>query len=253
MITRGLTTAALGGVAAAALPAATSWTAMRSRLLPSLAGIGSPDHVALTFDDGPLPLVVPRFLEVLARYEVHATFFLLAEQLQRDPAAGKALVAAGHEVAVHGYEHRCVALRGPAATRRDLTLARERIVELTGTEPVWYRPPYGVLSWPALITARQLGLTPVLWTSWGRDWRAKATPDSVLRTVTATLRGGGTVLLHDSDTQSATGSWRATLGALPRLLDECARRGLRVGPLAEHFASGHAATQVRTRGVAATG
>jgi peptidoglycan-N-acetylglucosamine deacetylase len=74
----------------------------------------------------------------------------------------------------------------------------------------------------------------VLWTAWGRDWETKATQQPVFDTVNDRLGGGGTVLLHDSDCTSAPDSWRRTLGALPRLLDEIERRKLRVGPLGEH-------------------
>jgi hypothetical protein len=78
----------------------------------------------------------------------------------------------------------------------------------------------------------------VLWTAWGEDWSATATPESVLRTVRRDLTGGGTVLLHDSDCTSAPLSWRSALGALPDLLDGCARAGWRVGPLSEHGRAG---------------
>jgi peptidoglycan-N-acetylglucosamine deacetylase len=144
------------------------------------------------------------------------------------------LVAAGHEVAVHGFDHRYLIVRGPQAARDDLTRAHDLIGEVIGKPPLWWRPPYGVLTGPALRTARRLGLRPVLWTAWGRDWTARATPASVHRTVLGGLSGGGTVLLHDSDCTSAPASWRATLGALPLLLDTCAEQGLRVGPLSEH-------------------
>jgi hypothetical protein len=86
------------------------------------------------------------------------------------------------------------------------------------------------------LACRRLDLTPVLWTAWGKDWRARATPRSVHDTVARDLRGGGTVLMHDSDCTSATGSWRNTLAALPRLLDTCRDRGLAVGPLRDHGA-----------------
>jgi hypothetical protein len=56
----------------------------------------------------------------------------------------------------------------------------------------------------------------------------------VYRTVLADLRGGGTILLHDSDVAAAPGSWRSTLGALPHVLDHCRNQGLAVGPLGEH-------------------
>ncbi|WP_240167464.1 hypothetical protein [Streptomyces noursei] len=86
----------------------------------------------------------------------------------------------------------------------------------------------------AHLTCRRLGLTPVLWTCWGEDWRQRATAHSVRNTVLQDPRGGGTILLHDSDCTSATGSWRTTLRALPRILDTCQTRGWHVGPLREH-------------------
>ncbi|MZD55801.1 polysaccharide deacetylase family protein, partial [Streptomyces sp. SID5606] len=78
------------------------------------------------------------------------------------------------------------------------------------------------------------GLRPVLWTAWGKDWRADATAASVRATVAADLGGGGTVLLHDTDHASAPGSWRSALGALPDLVRDWRAAGLEVGPLREH-------------------
>lgn len=221
-------------LAAQAVPALTALPGVRLRFFPRLSGRGSPDHVALTFDDGPDPASTPYFLETLAAYRTRATFFLLGSMLARAPELGLDLTAAGHEVAVHGWSHQNLLLRSPHATYRDLTRASELIRAVTGRSPRYYRPPYGVFSSAALIAARRLDLTPVLWTCWGRDWTRSATRTSVLRTLRTGLSGGGTVLLHDSDCTSAPGSWRATLAALPHLLDECLRRGWRVGPLTEH-------------------
>ncbi|MCO6007344.1 polysaccharide deacetylase family protein [Actinoallomurus purpureus] len=218
-----------------AAPALTSIGPLRRRLFPGLAGVGDPGHVALTFDDGPDPRSTPAFLAALREYEATATFFLLGRMLKDAPDLGRELVDAGHEVAVHGWEHRCMLLRGPAETYDDLARATETIARTTGTVPRWYRPPYGVLSSSALRAARRLGLTPVLWTNWGRDWTRAATPASVLALVTRDLEGGGTVLLHDSDCTSAPESWRSTLGALPPLLDDVRVRGLSVGPLRDHL------------------
>ncbi|GIH16544.1 polysaccharide deacetylase family protein [Rugosimonospora africana] len=240
-MSRPLRTAAIAGSALAALyalPALASIGPLRNRLAPRLAGVGHPDHVALTFDDGPHPLSTPRFLAELERLDVRATFFLLGRWAARSPILAKEIVAAGHEVAVHGYEHRCLLARGAGATYDDLARARDVIADATGEQPRWFRPPYGVLTGAVLTSARRLGLSPVLWTAWGEDWTARATPDSVYRTVVADLAGGGTILLHDSDVTSVPGSWRATLGAVPRLVDTCRARGLRVGPLAEHGVDG---------------
>jgi peptidoglycan/xylan/chitin deacetylase (PgdA/CDA1 family) len=81
----------------------------------------------------------------------------------------------------------------------------------------------------------------VLWTAWGRDWRAEASPASVRADVAAGRLDGGTVLLHDSDCASDPGSWRTTVAALPRLADLFAERGLEVGALSEHFVTPHRA------------
>lgn len=215
-------------------PALSAITPLRRRLLPRLAGIGDPGHVALTFDDGPDLRSTPAFLDVLAAHQVRATFFLLGRMLADAPGLAGEMVAAGHELAVHGWDHRCLVARGPTSTYRDLARTRDLITTLTGRPPRWYRPPYGVLTTPALAAASRLQLTPVLWTSWGRDWESGATAESVLATVQRTLGGGGTVLLHDSDCTSTPGSWRATLGAVPSLIAGLRERGLAVGPLAEH-------------------
>jgi peptidoglycan/xylan/chitin deacetylase (PgdA/CDA1 family) len=199
-----------------------------------LAGQGDAGHVALTFDDGPDPESTPQFVRVLAERDVRATFFMLGCMVEKAPGLAAEIAAAGHEVGVHGFDHRYLTLRGPRATRSDLTRATNLIADVTGTRPTLFRPPYGVLSGAALLTARELGLTPVLWQSWGREWSHGASPQSVLQTLVSGLAGGVTVLLHDSGCTSPAGAWQAGLGALPLLLDECERRGLRVGPLAEH-------------------
>jgi peptidoglycan-N-acetylglucosamine deacetylase len=232
-----LTTAvlALGGLAVThAGPGVTALGPVRQRFFPRLSGLGRADHVALTFDDGPDPAWTPAFLEVLAKWQVRATFFMLGSMAAREPGLAAEVAGAGHEVAVHGWAHRYTVLRGPRAVADDLARARDAVAGATGAQPRFYRPPYGVLSTGALAAARRLGLTPVLWTCWGREWTAGATPRSVWATVAANLTAGATVLLHDSDCTSPPGSAAAALGALPLLLEECAIRSLVAGPLAEH-------------------
>lgn len=221
-------------VAAHAAPVVSAFGPLRNRAMPRLAGRGRPDHVALTFDDGPDPLSTPHFLRLLAERRVRATFFLLGREAHRSPGLVREIAAAGHEVGVHGWLHRPLLLRGPRATHDDLARARDTVGDLTGERPALFRPPYGVMSTGAHLAARRLGLTPVLWTCWGEDWTARATPRSVHRTVTSDLDGGGTVLLHDSDCTSAPGAWRSALGALPHILDTCEQRGYEVGPLHDH-------------------
>jgi len=85
-----------------------------------------------------------------------------------------------------------------------------------------------------LAAAFGCGLRPVLWSAWGRDWIAAATPASVLAAVRLDLRGGGTVLLHDSDLTAAPGCWRSAHGALPDLIRGYRAAGWTAGRMAEH-------------------
>lgn len=223
--------------AAAALhagPALAAVGPVRRLAMRRLAGVGAPDHIALTFDDGPDPTSTPRFLSLLAEHRVRATFFMLGTMAVTAREVVAEVAAAGHEIAVHGWEHRMLVKRPPDATIDDITRAHDLLAELTGTPPRWYRPPNGVLTGGALLAARRLGMTPVLWTAWGCDWTRGATVTSILTHVERQLWGGGTVLLHDSDCTSAPGSWHATLAAVPRLLERIDALGLHAGPLAEH-------------------
>jgi len=209
------------------------WPAVR-RHLPRLHGTGRPDHVALTFDDGPDPESTPRLLDVLDDLGVRATFFVLGQMVAAAPELTRRLVADGHEVALHGWHHRNSLRVPPLALHRSLGRALDVLGDAAGVRPALYRPPYGVVTAGTLASARALGLRTVLWGAWGKDWSARATPARVLRTVAPDLRGGVTVLLHDSDCTSAPGSWRSALGAVRPLVAASRGAGLSVGPLGEH-------------------
>jgi peptidoglycan/xylan/chitin deacetylase (PgdA/CDA1 family) len=233
---------ALGAVAVAVAatsfaevaPGATWLPPVRRRLLPGLAGLGTPGHVALTFDDGPHPSGTPAVLAALAELGWRATFFMLGTQVRAHPGVAAAVADAGHEIALHGDEHRYLFARSPHGIRDDLTRGVGALRAATGADPRWFRPPYGVLTAAGVGAARRLGLRTLLWTAWGRDWLPGATPRSVVQQLGRGVLDGGTMLLHDSDVTAAPGSWRVTVAALPMLADELARRGLRVGPVAEH-------------------
>jgi peptidoglycan-N-acetylglucosamine deacetylase len=184
--------------------------------------------VALTLDDGPHPEGTRAVLDTLERHGVRATFFLVGEQVRRSPATARAIVAAGHEVALHGDRHVLLLRRRVNAFADDLDRAMETIADTTGAVPTLYRPPYGVFSSGALAHVRDRGLEPLLWSSWGRDWERRATPASIARRVTRALGAGDVVLLHDSDAYSSPGSWRRTAAALPSILETVAALGLSV-------------------------
>jgi peptidoglycan/xylan/chitin deacetylase (PgdA/CDA1 family) len=124
--------------------------------------------------------------------------------------------------------------RTPRRAFDDIARAHDTIAEATGVEPQWFRPPFGISSFASMRAATSMGMSTVLWTTWGRDWRREATPDTVVADVTRRYVDGGTILLHDSDCTSYPGSWRSAMGALPILADHFAAEGLKVGTVGDH-------------------
>lgn len=216
------------------VPSSLAFSSVGPRITPRLLGIGTPGHVALTFDDGPDPVATPRIMAALDALGWRATFFVVGEMVRRSPGLVRELVEAGHDIGVHADVHRSHRTMTPRAIRDDVRRAYATAVGACG-DPAFYRPPHGALSPEGLVTAHRLGMRTVLWTAWGRDWRAAATPDSVCADVAAGRLDGGTVLLHDSDCVSDAGCWRTTVAALPRLADVFAARDLTVGRLRDHF------------------
>lgn len=185
------------------------------RTLPAGQGI------AITFDDGPHLRGTPAVLQLLAEAGAAATFFLVGEQVVRRPALAAEIAAAGHEIGLHGFRHTLLLRRTPWGLADDLARGVSAIVDATGCIPAVYRPPYGVFSAAGVALARRNRWQPWLWSRWGRDWTRTATPTSIARLATRSLRSGDVVLLHDADYYSVSGSWAKTAAALPAIIDAC--------------------------------
>jgi peptidoglycan/xylan/chitin deacetylase (PgdA/CDA1 family) len=199
---------------------------------PLCAGRPGRALVALTFDDGPDPVTTRAVLGVLRRHGAKATFFVLGEKVGRASDVISEILAAGHELGLHGYAHdRLYALRSRRRVAADIRRVRE-VVERVASRPVaWFRPPVGFVSPEVAAAARQEGVALVGWSVRALDGRASATPAGVLERVTARLRDGAIVLLHDaSERGDRTPASLAVLGAL---LEELERRGLRAVTLSE--------------------
>jgi peptidoglycan-N-acetylglucosamine deacetylase len=185
------------------------------------------DGVALTFDDGPHPQGTPAVLETLREAGATATFFLAGEQVVRRPTLAAEIVSAGHGVELHCHRHRNLLRLTVREFLEDAERARAAIEEATGQAIADYRPPYGIFSAATLRAVRRRGWRPLLWSRWGRDWTRRATPESIARRASSGIEAGDVVLLHDADYYSARGSWVGTAAALPAILAELERRGLK--------------------------
>ena len=171
----------------------------------ALAPIGSvagarptagPAAVGLTIDDGPDPSATPQVLAALAEGGTTATFFVLVDRAERHPDLVRAVVEAGHEVGLHGLDHRRLTTIDRHEVRRSLVVSKARLEEIAGVTVRWFRPPFGSQSLGTYAAARRAGLTPVVWNAEGEDWvdqPAAVVADRVMER----LRPGGIVLLHD--------------------------------------------------------
>ena len=227
---------ALGAGALGAAVAAWTAPAAAAHVGPLAAAFGIRTRldrpgIALTFDDGPHAEGTPAVLDRLARHGVVATFFLVGEQVERYPSLAADIASAGHEIALHGHVHTLLLRRTPRGLERDLDRALAVIEDATGRSPACYRPPYGVFSAGGLALCRRRGWEPALWSRWGRDWPARATPEGIASRASLALASGDIVLLHDADHYSSRDSWRRTVAALPAVLDSALSVGVPLVPL----------------------
>lgn len=185
---------------------------------------GAPGRVALTFDDGPTPLT-ERYLDVLARLGVRATFFVVGELCAAHPDWLAAIAAQGHELCGHGYTHR----RFTTLSRAELVSELTRTSALLPSRPTGrqlVRPPYGAVSLASLATCALHRFTTVLWSLDCNDWCARDAGE-VERTVAAHPSTAGEILLLHEGQQ-------LTLDALPtvvRNLKELGHELVTVGEL----------------------
>jgi peptidoglycan/xylan/chitin deacetylase (PgdA/CDA1 family) len=154
--------------------------------------------VALTFDDGPNPVWTPRVLAALARAHVHATFCLIGRQAQQYPKLVKAIVAGGHTLCNHTWDHdERLASRSEADIVKEMSKSQAAITQASGgVAPTFFRAPGGSWSPQVMLLARRLHMTPLKWDVDPRDWARPGTA-RIIGVVMATVRPGSIVLLHD--------------------------------------------------------
>lgn len=182
---------------------------------------GAADHkiAALTFDDGPTDRGTPELLDVLGRWNVPATFFLLGENVRRLPSRARELEAAGHAIGNHFRRH----VHSLRVSRRELvrevTEGGRILEEVLGVSPRWCRPPFGVLTHTLIKWSRIHRQQVVLWDVFPPDYLPWTTAASLERVLRRRLRPQSIVCLHDNAV-SANATPALLRSALPRLLDE---------------------------------
>jgi peptidoglycan/xylan/chitin deacetylase (PgdA/CDA1 family) len=173
--------------------------------------------VALTYDDGPNEPYTSQVLNVLERHGAKATFFLIGKFVRQRPDLARAVVAAGHAIGSHTWDHPNLVLTSHSELRRQLEQARSAILEATGIVPKLFRPPFGGRRPATLRAVREIGLQTIMWSVTCYDWRATSA-DKIVRHAERQIRGGDVILLHDGGHRAIGADRSRTVEATDRLL-----------------------------------
>jgi len=176
-------------------------------------------YIAMTFDDGPHKTNTPRLLDMLKERRIHATFFLIGENVVENQEIVKRILAEGHEIGNHSWSHPQLSIMSDASVREQLQKTQDAITKASGLTPKLMRPPYGA------FTARQRnwahgewGFTVVLWDVDPQDWKYR-NAEHVKKEILKAAVSGSIVLSHDIH--------KTTVDAMPEVLDTLAARGFK--------------------------
>jgi peptidoglycan-N-acetylglucosamine deacetylase len=168
----------------------------------TLIAVRRPDELALTFDDGPNSAWTPRLLDILAAHSVRATFFMVGNFVQAEPALVRRVAAEGHLIGNHSWSHPNLARTPASRVVEELTRTCDLLEQGLGKPVRYFRPPFGARRPFVLRTARGLGMTPVTWNAMTTDWSdpsADRIAEQLRSQIEANRRRGwaSNIVLHD--------------------------------------------------------
>lgn len=172
-------------------------------------------------------------IDILAKYHVKATFFVVGDWAEKYPESVKALIAAGHEVMSHSNHHDHYNSLSTEQITADLKAANERIKADTGVSPVLIRCPYGEYDNHVIAAIRQEGMEPIQWNIDSLDWKGISAAE-ITKRVTSRIQPGSIILFHNAAEH--------TPEALPGILDNLISQGYTVVPISKLICHGQCGT-----------
>lgn len=152
--------------------------------------------IALTFDDGPHYKKTPAILDLLEKYNIKATFFVVGSNAKKYPDIIRREIACGHEIGNHTFYHSRLSKCTDDEIRSEIAKTEDFLMETAGYQPKVFRPPEGVYSRKVVEIAAGMDYDIILWTVDTRDW-AKASTQSIVSNVKSNVRDGSIILFHD--------------------------------------------------------
>ena len=177
------------------------------------ASLASGKVVALTFDDGPSSTTTPQVLDILAKYGIHATFFVLGSHISGNESILQRMVSEGNEIGNHTWNHVSLSALSTVQVSSEISSTNQAIQAATGYCPKVFRPPYGATN--ATVQAAA-GIHQVLWSVDTLDWKSHNT-QAILSNVQNQVKPGGVILMHDIH--------QTTVDALPTIIDYLKSQG----------------------------
>ena len=190
----------------------------------TLVAGSDPNEIALTFDDGPNDGYTERLLEILARHNAKATFFLIGRFARERASLARQIQEAGHVVGNHTWTHPRLMFSSPARTRQELSATNAALEDILGERVEFFRPPHGARNPVVLRIAREMGLVPVLWNVTVFDWKPTP-PEGLLQKMENGIRRnqqrgrGSNLLLHDGGDTGIGVDRSRTIAATASLLE----------------------------------
>jgi peptidoglycan-N-acetylglucosamine deacetylase len=183
-----------------------------------------PGELAITFDDGPSEKWTPKLLDVLARWDVKATFFLIGEYAQRQPSLVRRIANEGHLIGNHSWSHPNMALTGKRRVQDELRRTSDALEQITGSAVRYFRPPFGARRPAVLRVASGQGMIPVMWNAMTDDWKEASEERIARRLIEKIDRVGGkgfagNIVLHDGGHLDASANRGPSVGACGRIIE----------------------------------
>lgn len=175
--------------------------------------------IALTFDDGPHPRYTEKILNILAKYNVKATFFVIGVNIENYPEPLKEASRRGHEIGNHSYSHNNEKDLTEESVREEIEKCEALIYKATGKHPKLFRPPQGKYGEQVKNIAQEKGYSIILWSIDTKDW--EHTPAiGIGEIVSAKVSNGDIILMHDY-----TSGKNTTCDALEIIIPDLLSRG----------------------------
>ena len=175
--------------------------------------------IALTFDDGPSATYTEKYIEILDRYGIHATFFNLGQNIEEYPELCKKIVESGNELMSHTYQHQQLSTLESVALQSEFSSAFDTISQVAGVQTTSFRPPYGDFKESTWLKSGGLASLSVLWNLDSEDWRMPGA-ETIVSNSTENAFSGSIILMHDGG-----GDRSQDVEALPQIIETLQSEG----------------------------